>query len=454
MYSPLSTSSYASPSWSLKSSPERCTSPTDSMYSYAQPRSPSECGSPLASCFDWSENLTHSSEGGSRLSSERNFLESSRSYSPLTFKSPPSSPASLQSGEDTWWNSGDSSLQAKDETLVYSDDETDITDKERKNLPKKALKLSCANDNSDPRVGSPPIFLSQNSDSTFSVPLRSDPIYAETMMATDFGKALKGESLARTISVESNAEQSITFGNFIDKTDMKGATDKRDDSSNTNDASAIRKGRKRKLSCSSDLSHKRKTSISLFDDLLQHGTQKVSDNTGEKVRKPIDKHVEAKKTTENNILVILSKLSYMDDQCTHLMSNIVFDTLILYAMLADDPISRVERILRRLAQNPKCLDALLLYTVPLKLDLCHSVCKRYLACRRRGGVDPSEDIEKDSDLKLHVNASCVEMFTQLVNYVSMNVSSKYGQGVVEHVMLTGSEEERLYCCLNLPVICR
>ena len=58
---------------------------------------------------------------------------------------------------------------------------------------------------------------------------------------------------------------------------------------------------------------------------------------------------------EHNILVLLSKLSYVDDPSVDVVTVGVVTCLLRYVAFAREPIPRAGRILLRVSKNPLCL---------------------------------------------------------------------------------------------------
>ncbi|KAM8845998.1 armadillo repeat-containing protein 5 [Spinachia spinachia] len=143
-------------------------------------------------------------------------------------------------------------------------------------------------------------------------------------------------------------------------------------------------------------------------------------------------------TPESPILLLLSRFSHATDPSAALISSGVMSGLLYYLTQHQDPSSRCFRMLCRLSCNPNCLQALV-RTGSVAL-ICHHLCQR-------GGGYEGEDVQTD-----RVKAKVKQLGFSLLNNLRVQCESGFGSGVVAHVMLSGSESDKMNCALSLPLI--
>ncbi|XP_068435263.1 armadillo repeat-containing protein 5 [Clinocottus analis] len=143
-------------------------------------------------------------------------------------------------------------------------------------------------------------------------------------------------------------------------------------------------------------------------------------------------------TAESPILLLLSRFSHATDPSAALISSGVMSGLLYYLTQHQDPSSRCFRMLCRLSCNPNCLQALV-RTGSVAL-IRHHLCQR-------GGGFQGEERQTD-----RVKAKVKQLGFSLLNNLRVQCESGFGSGVVAHVMLSGSESDKINCALSLPLI--
>uniref|UniRef100_A0A3B3Y598 BTB domain-containing protein n=1 Tax=Poecilia mexicana TaxID=48701 RepID=A0A3B3Y598_9TELE len=129
-------------------------------------------------------------------------------------------------------------------------------------------------------------------------------------------------------------------------------------------------------------------------------------------------------TPESPILLLLSRFSHASDPSAALVSSAVISDLLCYLTQHQDPSSRCFRMLCRLSCNPSCLQALV----------------------RTGSVALIRH-------RLSVfSLPAASLGDALLNNLRVQCESGFGSGVLTHVMLSGSESDRMNCALSLPFI--
>lgn len=143
-------------------------------------------------------------------------------------------------------------------------------------------------------------------------------------------------------------------------------------------------------------------------------------------------------TPESPILLLLSRFSHATDPSSALVSSGAMSGLLYYLTRHQDPSSRCLRMLCRLSCNPNCLQALVRTG---SVALIH-----YQLCQREGRPEGEE--RQTSRVKAKVR----QLGVALLNNLRVQCESGFGSGVLAHVMLSGSESDKLNCALSLPLI--
>ncbi|XP_059203958.1 uncharacterized protein armc5 [Centropristis striata] len=143
-------------------------------------------------------------------------------------------------------------------------------------------------------------------------------------------------------------------------------------------------------------------------------------------------------TPESPILLLLSRFSHATDPSAALISSSVMSGLLYYLTQHQDPSSRCFRMLCRLSCNPNCLQALV-RTGSVAL-IRHHLCHR------------GEEFEGEERQTDRVKAKVKQLGFALLNNLRVQCESGFGSGVVAHVMLSGSESDKMNCALSLPLI--
>ncbi|XP_071757014.2 armadillo repeat-containing protein 5 [Centroberyx gerrardi] len=143
-------------------------------------------------------------------------------------------------------------------------------------------------------------------------------------------------------------------------------------------------------------------------------------------------------TPESPILLLLSRFSHATDPSAALVNSGVVSGLLFYLTQHQDPSSRCFRMLCRLSCNPNCLQALV-RTGSVAL-IRHRLCQRERRMKRE---------ERQTD---RVKAKVKQLGLTLLSNLRVQCESGFGSGVLAHVMLSGSESDKMNCALSLPLI--
>ncbi|KAM9843685.1 armadillo repeat-containing protein 5 [Aulostomus maculatus] len=145
-------------------------------------------------------------------------------------------------------------------------------------------------------------------------------------------------------------------------------------------------------------------------------------------------------TPESPILLLLSRFSYATDPSATLVNSDTMSSLLYYLTHHQDPRSRCFRLLCRLSCNPNCLEAFV-RTGSVALI-------RHHLCQKDGGLEGRER------QAARVKAKVKQLGLTLLNNLHVQCESGFGSGTLAHVMLTGSESDKMNCALSLPLISR
>ena len=258
-----------------------------------------------------------------------------------------------------------------------------------------------------------------------------------------------------------------------------------------------------------------------------------------------DRHRQPGKVTEHNILILLSRVSYMTDPSSYLLSGDALRGLLEYASLACLPLSRGARILQRVTRNPHCFEPIIRALIPSHIDRilgperpiqpgrsCRptagevgNVAKQLFQSERcntpeqhpsgearekpsdMGTVSSKKTIAMDADDVLYssskvpvaaevserdtgglnrksvdenkcaephlepagvmtasdtitggdrhdVSNDTTELKRCLLTNLSLLSESRYGRGVISHILLTGCDLDKLKIATSLPFLCR
>uniref|UniRef100_A0A671QBB8 Armadillo repeat-containing protein 5-like n=1 Tax=Sinocyclocheilus anshuiensis TaxID=1608454 RepID=A0A671QBB8_9TELE len=141
---------------------------------------------------------------------------------------------------------------------------------------------------------------------------------------------------------------------------------------------------------------------------------------------------------ESPILLLLSRFSHASDPSTALINTNVFSGLLYYLTQHHDPSGRCFRMLGRLSCNPNCFQALVRTgaVALIKQRLC-------VRGEKIGGCKGVTDRQSEKVKGLG-----------LLSNLRVQSESGFGTGVLTHIMLSGSESDKLHCVLSLPLINR
>lgn len=142
---------------------------------------------------------------------------------------------------------------------------------------------------------------------------------------------------------------------------------------------------------------------------------------------------------ESPILLLLSRFSHSTDPSGVLVTVPVFSALLYYLTQHREPSGRCCRMLLRISYNLNCLQPLV-RTGAVAL-IRHHLCVRDLD--RPGGKERQTD---------RVKAKIRQLGQGLLNNLHVQSETGFGSGVLTHIVLSGSESDKLHCVLSLPLI--
>ncbi|KAJ8347389.1 hypothetical protein SKAU_G00287900 [Synaphobranchus kaupii] len=142
-------------------------------------------------------------------------------------------------------------------------------------------------------------------------------------------------------------------------------------------------------------------------------------------------------TSESPILLLLSRFSQSMDPSAALVHSGILPGLLYYLTQREDPSARCFRMLGRLSCNPNCLQGLVRTGAAALI--------RLRLCLREGLREGDRQTDR-------VKASTWQLGKTLLNNLRLQCESSFGSGVLTHIMLSGSDTDRLYCTLSIPLV--
>ncbi|XP_048373422.1 armadillo repeat-containing protein 5 [Sphaerodactylus townsendi] len=154
-------------------------------------------------------------------------------------------------------------------------------------------------------------------------------------------------------------------------------------------------------------------------------------------------------------LLLLSRFSQAEDPSRSLVTPTVLHGLLRYITGSPAPSSRCLRLLHRLTCNPTCLEAFV-------RSFGASLIRAWLVL----GVSPEQathaataaEQEEEEPRKPDMGHQDIGRFKEFGETLMMNLrvqaESPFGVGVLNHMLLSGSESDQVACALALPLICR
>ena len=237
-----------------------------------------------------------------------------------------------------------------------------------------------------------------------------------------------------------------------------------------------------------------------------------------------DRHRQPGKVTEHNILILLSRVSYMTDPSSYLLTGDALRGLLEYASMASQPLSRGARILQRVTRNPHCFEPIIRALIPSHIDRIlgrefpvaterrctstagdvGSVAKQLFRSDKKGNASDARTVSSEkimdmdidtahsspriplttevserstggfdhklvrsktkhaesspclppSDDSRDVSNDTTELKRCLLTNLSLLSESRYGRGVISHILLTGCAFDKLKIAISLPFLCR
>lgn len=151
----------------------------------------------------------------------------------------------------------------------------------------------------------------------------------------------------------------------------------------------------------------------------------------------IDPHIhrDPNRLTQHNVLVLLSRVSYLPDPSPHLVQPVIIQGLLDYVAHARRPLTRVSRLLNRLTSSNHCFERMVQTLAPLAI---------HLKLHRK--IHASSQSCQGNDT--------LGLCNQLLANLSVIMASQYGQGTMVHMLLSSQPEKRQRAAVCLPFICR
>ena len=200
---------------------------------------------------------------------------------------------------------------------------------------------------------------------------------------------------------------------------------------------------------------------------------------------------EFRATLETQVVLLLSRVSHLRDCLTALATPDILLAILSYYFSCGVPNVHIFKVLTRVFMNPHCFQDCLASLVPSTIYKNLSVPEEYLHPQSRsnsavlliGSPLPDSDSSQRQNTPstfncyspLHFSPAITpgghtpvlgsppfssgwpvfhSMTQELLERLSKVAESPYGQGVLAHMLLRGSDKEKQACCLALPLLCR
>lgn len=178
------------------------------------------------------------------------------------------------------------------------------------------------------------------------------------------------------------------------------------------------------------------TPISFLDSLLSSPSPYKS--SVESSRPPDSPTIgDFNSTFESQVILMISRMSHMRDCLVSLSYTDMLLAIVDFFVSSRPPNVHISKVLTRVFMNPHCFQNCVSSFVPSKIY----------------------KILRQSDLPLPpasdgADASFFGCCLVLMEHISKNAESPYGQGVLAHLLLRGSDKEKQASCLSIPLLCR
>lgn len=189
-------------------------------------------------------------------------------------------------------------------------------------------------------------------------------------------------------------------------------------------------------------------------------------------------------------LLLLCRISHMADPSSLLVNRPCIQTLLHYLHVVDNPSPKCARVLSCLVSNLLCFKALVVNgaVVAFHHELCcmcyenqetaaavtkntatnqgtrvsdHELCNSHSSCTNLLDLrhEQHKASEPDDSGTHHCASSatqsyCQETGKQLLETCASQAETPFGKGVIDNLLLKGSNEELKECLLALPLLCR
>lgn len=171
------------------------------------------------------------------------------------------------------------------------------------------------------------------------------------------------------------------------------------------------------------------TPPSFLDSLLSSPSPYRS--TGTSSRPPDSPLVgDVNSTFESQVILLVSRISHMKDCLVIQSYSDTLLTILDYFTSCRPPNLHISKVLTRIFMNPHCFQNIISSLVPSKI---HKILWQSV---------------------LDIEADFIGLCQGLVEHLSKNAESPYGQGVLAHLLLRGSDKEKQASCLSIPLLCK
>lgn len=255
---------------------------------------------------------------------------------------------------------------------------------------------------------------------------------------------------------------------------------------------------RKKILLSVEKSTRGSTSSINLSEMLLANPHKIESEVSNEKECPPDRR-DFRKHIEYCLIMLLKRISYGSDPSDYLIKTDVMATILDYVRLASKPFNKCGRILIRLTKNPKCFERLLYEMLPaIAHRKLHSSAEgpTTQAVKSQGKSDrsqqsegktstparkPTETIHRSmsactlketkeaarfhKEVLKHLDPpapnvlvdnaqDALELKNTIFSNMALMADSPFGQGVIEHLLHTGTLNEKSKIAISLAFVCR
>ena len=142
-------------------------------------------------------------------------------------------------------------------------------------------------------------------------------------------------------------------------------------------------------------------------------------------------------TFESQVILLVSRISHMKECLVIQSYSDTLLTILDYFIASRPPNLHISKVLTRVFMNLHCFQNIISSLVPSRI---HRILR--------------ERLPSPTSSPAQVESDFLGLCQGLVEHLSKNAESPYGQGVLAHLLLRGTDKEKQASCLAVPLLCR